>query len=45
MCELTHLEQKVYEFLTDMYESAYSFRLVVVGKGAILETNVTLGRL
>lgn len=43
MGEMTPPEKRVYELLTDMHDSNYSFRLVVVGKGAILETTASLG--
>lgn len=43
MGELTEPEQKVYDFLSKLHDSKYQFRVVVVGKGAILETTTELG--
>jgi hypothetical protein len=43
MGELTPPEQRVYDLLIELHESPYSFRVVVVGAGAILETTATLG--
>ena len=40
---LTEKEAKVYGFLQDLHESKLSFRIVVVGNGAILESTNTLG--
>jgi len=40
---LTEKEEQVYGFLQDLYESKVSFRIVVVGNGAILESTNTLG--
>jgi hypothetical protein len=36
-------ETKIYAFLQELYESNLSFRIVVVGNGAILESTNTLG--
>ena len=43
MGELTEPEQKVYDLLREIHDSGYPFRVVVVGKGAILETTSVLG--
>lgn len=43
MGDLTPREQTVYDFMKGMKESGYTFRAVVVGKGAILETTTPLG--
>jgi hypothetical protein len=43
MGELTPPEQRVYDLLIEIHESPYSFRVVVVGAGAILETTAKLG--
>jgi hypothetical protein len=40
MGELTKPEQTVYDVLLEVVKSGYSFRVVVVGKGAILESTV-----
>jgi len=40
---LTEKEEKVYGFLQDLHASKLSFRIVVVGNGAILESTNTLG--
>lgn len=40
MGELTKPEQIIYDVLQEVAESGYSFRVVVVGKGAILESTV-----
>lgn len=43
MGELTIPEQKVYEIMKNVHDSKYKFRVVVVGKGAILEATSVLG--
>jgi len=43
MGDLTTPEQTVYDMMHELSESGYKFRLVVVGKGAILETTSPLG--
>lgn len=43
MGDLTTPEQTVYEMMQELSESGYDFRVVVVGKGAILETTSPLG--
>jgi len=43
MGELTQPEQKVYDLMQAIHDSKISFRVVVVGKGAILETTSELG--
>ena len=43
MGELTSSEQKVFDLLQTLHDSAHSFRIVVVGNGAILETTSVLG--
>lgn len=43
MGELTAPEQKVYDFMEELHQSEIEFRIVVVGKGAILECTSTLG--
>jgi hypothetical protein len=40
---LTPPEEKVYEVLKEIHESKFSFRVVVVGNGAILESTMILG--
>ena len=43
MGELTGPETQVFDILDSVHASGYKFRLVVVGKGAILETTAALG--
>ena len=43
MGELTTPEQTVYDLMRELSESGYSFRVVVVGQGAILEATSPLG--
>ena len=43
MGELTTPEQSVYDLMREFSESGYTFRIVVVGQGAILETTSPLG--
>lgn len=43
MGELTKPEQKVFDIMEAIHNSKYLFRVVVVGKGAILETTTELG--
>lgn len=43
MGELTEPEQQVFDIMDTIHESGYLFRMVVVGKGAILETTAALG--
>jgi hypothetical protein len=43
MGELTEPEQQVFDIMDTIHESGYHFRMVVVGKGAILETVAALG--
>lgn len=40
---LSKPEQKVFNLVEDLHKSGYSFRVVVVGNGAILETTSELG--
>lgn len=40
MGELTKPEQTVFDIMQEVLQSGYSFRVVVVGKGAILESTV-----
>jgi hypothetical protein len=41
--ELTQPEQTIYNLVEDLHKSQYTFRIVVVGNGAILETTSELG--
>ena len=41
--DLTEPEQRVYSLVEQLHKSQYSFRIVVVGNGAILETTSILG--
>lgn len=41
--DLTEPEQRVYSLMESLHESHFSFRIVVVGNGAILETTSKLG--
>jgi hypothetical protein len=43
MGELTEPEQRVFDIMHEIHDSGYLFRMVVVGKGAILETTAALG--
>jgi hypothetical protein len=43
MGELTSSEEKVFDLLRSLHTAKYSFRIVVVGNGAILETTSELG--
>ena len=43
MGDLTTPEQTVYGMMQELSGSGYQFRVVVVGKGAILETTTPLG--
>lgn len=43
MGDLTTPEHTVYDMMHELSESGYAFRVVVVGKGAILETTSRLG--
>eukprot|EP00977_Amphora_coffeiformis_P027880 scaffold34656_cov178-Amphora_coffeaeformis.AAC.6 len=43
MGELTSSEQKVFDLLQTLHDANHPFRIVVVGKGAILETTSVLG--
>jgi putative heme iron utilization protein len=43
MGELTAPEQQVFDIMDTIHDSGYHFRMVVVGKGAILETTAALG--
>jgi hypothetical protein len=43
MGELTSAEQTVYNFMDALHQSGLKFRVVVIGKGAILETTHSLG--
>jgi hypothetical protein len=43
MGELTEPEQQVFDIMDTIHDSGYLFRMVVVGKGAILETVSALG--
>jgi hypothetical protein len=43
MGELTEPEQRVFDIMDNIHDSGYLFRMVVVGKGAILETVSALG--
>lgn len=43
MGELTSNEEKVFDLLQSLHDSKFSFRIVVVGNGAILETTSVLG--
>jgi hypothetical protein len=43
MGELTEPEQQVFDIMEAIHDSGYLFRMVVVGKGAILETTAALG--
>jgi hypothetical protein len=43
MGELSDAEDKVYQVMKELHDSKYTFRVVVVGNGAILETTSTLG--
>ncbi|CAJ1957807.1 unnamed protein product [Cylindrotheca closterium] len=41
--KLSESEQNVYNFLEELHNSDFDFRIVVVGNGAILETTAPLG--
>lgn len=41
--DLTEPEQRVYSLVKNLHDSGFSFRIVVVGNGAILETTSPLG--
>jgi hypothetical protein len=43
MGELTEPEQRVFDIMDNIHDSGFIFRMVVVGKGAILETTAALG--
>jgi hypothetical protein len=43
MGELTEPEQQVFDIMDAIHLSEYKFRVIVVGKGAILETTAALG--
>jgi len=43
MGDLTTPEHTVYDMMHELSDSGYAFRVVVVGKGAILETTSRLG--
>mmetsp|Transcript_1166 Transcript_1166/g.1702 ORF Transcript_1166/g.1702 Transcript_1166/m.1702 type:complete len:189 (+) Transcript_1166:66-632(+) len=41
--DLSSSQRKLYDFLEDIHKTAYKFRIVVVGSGAILESTHSLG--